>query len=89
MENQVLNKVAHPLEPLTGEEILRAVAILKEKKNLTEYARFEQVGLNEPAKEVVINFKEGDPINREAFIIVLDTQIVKHMKLLFLLQTKK
>lgn len=74
MENQVLQKVGHPLEPLTAEEILKAVAILKERKNLTESARFEQVGLYEPAKEVVLNFKEGDPISREAFIIVLDSK---------------
>ncbi|WP_191567209.1 primary-amine oxidase [Metabacillus idriensis] len=73
-QEQVLQKVGHPLEPLTAEEILKAVAILKEKQNLTDSARFEQVGLYEPLKEVVLNFKEGDPILREAFIIVLDTK---------------
>ncbi|MEJ9233035.1 primary-amine oxidase [Peribacillus butanolivorans] len=73
-QEQVLQKVGHPLEPLTAEEILKAVAILKEQKNLNDSARFEQVGLYEPAKEVVLNFKEGDPVTREAFIIVLDTK---------------
>ncbi|PLR79923.1 tyramine oxidase [Bacillus canaveralius] len=71
---KVLQRVQHPLEPLSAEEILKAVSILKEKKNLTDSARFEQVGLYEPAKEVVLNFKEGDPISREAFIIVLDSK---------------
>ncbi|MCH6269462.1 hypothetical protein, partial [Neobacillus citreus] len=61
MENQVLQKVGHPLEPLTEEEILKAVAIIRAQKGLTESARFEQVVLNEPDKEVVLNFKEGDP----------------------------
>lgn len=74
MQNQVLQKVGHPLEPLTGEEILKAVAIIKEQWGLTESSRFEQVVLNEPEKEVVINFKEGDPITREAFIVVLNTK---------------
>lgn len=66
-------QVKHPLEPLTAEEILQAVAILKKEKNLTDSARFEQVGLYEPAKEVVLNFKEGDSVTREAFIIILDS----------------
>ncbi|GAA3331342.1 hypothetical protein GCM10020331_087570 [Ectobacillus funiculus] len=28
--------------------------------------------LQEPVKEVVLNYQEGDAINREAFIIILD-----------------
>ncbi len=71
-QEQVLKKVAHPLEPLTGEEITRAAAILKAQKNLNESARFEQIGLHEPPKDVVLNFKEGDPINREAFAIIIN-----------------
>jgi primary-amine oxidase len=73
MKDSVLTRVDHPLEPLTEQEILKAVAILKDKKNLTQASRFEQVGLHEPLKEVVLNFKEGDPIIREAFAIVVDT----------------
>lgn len=66
------NKVTHPLEPLTAEEITKAVSILKEKKNPSENARFAQVILHEPTKKVVLNFKQGDPIEREAHIILLE-----------------
>ncbi|MEW9668502.1 primary-amine oxidase [Ammoniphilus sp. 3BR4] len=65
-------QVFHPLEPLTVAEIQEAVSIIREKKNLGPKVRFAQVTLNEPLKEVVLNFKKGDPIDREAFIILLD-----------------
>lgn len=65
----------HPLEPLTAEEITKAVAILKETNNLTESVRFAQVVLNEPEKDVVLSFKEGDLFEREVFIILLEPEI--------------
>lgn len=74
MQREVTTKVKHPLEPLTEEEILKAVAILKSQKNLTVADRFEQVTLHEPPKSVVLNFKEGDPIERQAFAIIADTK---------------
>lgn len=64
--------VLHPLEPLTAEEIAAAVQIVKTECNLTELARFVSVTLHEPPKEVVLNFKQGDPITREAFAVLLD-----------------
>ncbi len=73
MENQILNQVGHPLEPLTEAEILKTVAILREKKYITDTARFDQVTLNEVEKEVSLNFKKGDAIIREAFVVILDT----------------
>ena len=62
----------HPLEPLTAEEITTAVRILRNEKKLGERVRFASVSLSEPAKEVVLNFKAGDSIAREALIILLD-----------------
>ena len=61
----------HPLEPLTPEEITTAVRIIKEKQ-LGETIRFPTVTLKEPNKKTVLNYKEGDEIEREAFVIVLD-----------------
>ena len=61
----------HPLEPLTPEEIKTAVRIIKEKQ-LGETIRFPTVTLKEPDKKVVLNYKKGDEIEREAFVIVLD-----------------
>src|SRR5437016_1267611 len=62
----------HPLEPLTAEEIAAAVRIARSERNLSERVRFGSVRLNEPPKEVVLNFKQGDPLTREAFLILLD-----------------
>ncbi len=70
---ETLKQVGHPLEPLTADEITKAVAIARKEQGLTDAARFEQVGLYEPEKSVVLNFKEGDAVVREAFMIVLDT----------------
>src|SRR5260221_12488716 len=64
--------ILHPLEPLTAEEITAAVHIVRAERNLHERVRFASVALHEPPKEVVLNFKQGDPITREAFIILFD-----------------
>lgn len=61
----------HPLEPLTAEEVATAVAIVKANHN-GEKIRFPMVVLNEPAKPVVLMFKEGDEIEREAFVNLLN-----------------
>src|SRR5205807_1238319 len=64
--------VLHPLEPLTAGEITAAVHIVRTERNLHERVRFASVTLHEPPKEVVLNFKQGDPVTRAAFIILLD-----------------
>jgi primary-amine oxidase len=69
---KVINKVDHPLEPLTADEIRKAVEVLRKEKNLNENVRFVTVVLNEPEKDFVLNFQEGEEIHREAFIIILD-----------------
>jgi primary-amine oxidase len=77
VNEQIINAVKHPLEPLTADEINIAVKTLKTEKNLSEQVRFSTVVLNEPAKDIVLNFVMGDPIEREAFIIVLDNETEK------------
>lgn len=65
----------HPLEPLTAEEIARAVQIVQAKNvehHLSGHVRFVSVNLNEPPKDVVLHFQPGNPVDREAFIILLD-----------------
>ena len=71
-ERQAGTHILHPLDPLTAEEIEIAAAILKEARQLGPRVRFETVVLKEPDKEVVEGFSEGDPISREAFLVVLD-----------------
>lgn len=75
--SETLTGVRHPLEPLTPGEIQKTVMILKEEKNPGPRARFAQIVLHEPAKEIVLNFQPGDPINREAFVIILDNETEK------------
>lgn len=62
----------HPLEPLTVEEVGLAVTIVRSERELSNQFRFPTVVLNEPPKQVVLNFQTGDPVNREAFLILLD-----------------
>lgn len=65
-------QVRHPLDPLTPEEVAKAVAIARAERNVGEQFRFPCVTLNEPPKSVVLAFTPGDPIDREAFLILLD-----------------
>ena len=66
--------VAHPLDPLTSEEIVRAASILRAQRQLGPRVRFETIVLKEPEKELVRNFSPGDPIRREVFLAVLDNE---------------
>ncbi|HEY6296461.1 MAG TPA: tyramine oxidase, partial [Streptosporangiaceae bacterium] len=63
-------KVRHPLDPLTAEEIEAVGQILKRDRGLAETARFVYVTLREPAKEAVLRFRPGDPIEREADVVL-------------------
>lgn len=62
----------HPLEPLTAKEVATAVAIVRAEKRLGDTFRFPCVTLHEPPKSVVLNYQTGDPVVREAFLILLD-----------------
>jgi primary-amine oxidase len=62
----------HPLEPLRGEEVAAAVAILRASGKLTDKTRIVQIVLQEPPKEVVLGWQAGDSVAREAFVQVLD-----------------
>jgi len=62
----------HPLDPLSQSEFNEMVAILRQEGKLNDRSRFPIVTLQEPAKEVVRSFKVGDPIQRNAFAVVLD-----------------
>ena len=64
----------HPLDPLSREELDRAVHIIREQMDLPPDALFEQVRLKEPRKSAVNAFNSGrtPDITREAFAVVLD-----------------
>lgn len=62
----------HPLEPLTAGEIEAAVSIIRTQKKLSETVRFPTVTLKEPDKKAVFNYTEGDKVEREVFIVILN-----------------
>ena len=64
--------ISHPLDPLTETEINTAVAVVKKENKLSERVAFPNVSLREPNKSKVLAFKKGDPITREAFVVVLE-----------------
>jgi primary-amine oxidase len=64
--------LAHPLEPLTAAEIAQAVAIVRDRQSLGDSYRFPCVTLHEPLKSQVLSFQSGDPVYRQAFLILLD-----------------
>lgn len=69
--------IQHPLEPLTAEEVAAAVAIVRQHHNVGKSFRFPCVTLNEPPKAFVLSYREGEPFNREAFLILLDNETGK------------
>jgi primary-amine oxidase len=61
--------VSHPLDPLSREEISRAVAVLKEGPAAAESFRFISVELREPSKE---DLRSGVRVVREADAVLVD-----------------
>ena len=65
-----LGNQAHPLDPLSTEEIKRACELLLAEKQLSPDTRFAMVHLHEPAKASVLAFRPGDAFERCAFLMV-------------------
>jgi primary-amine oxidase len=61
---------AHPLDPLSPEEIAAASAILREEKGLAETARFVYIEAQEPEKSVVTGFSPGQEWDRCAALML-------------------
>ena len=62
----------HPLEPLSRNEVQRAVRVLKEQGKVTPTTRFVSVSLKEPAKEAVHGFSGREKVARQAFAVLFD-----------------
>ena len=67
-------KVQHPLEPLTRDEIAASVDVLRRERSLGPRVRFVNITLQEPPKEAVLAYPSQDPIERQAFAILLDNE---------------
>jgi primary-amine oxidase len=61
---------AHPLDPLTADEMERSVGILRQQKDVPEGVLFPVLTLHEPPKEKVLAFHPGQAVPREAFAVV-------------------
>jgi primary-amine oxidase len=66
------NTARHPLEPLSRDEVQRAVRALKEQGKVTPTTRLVSVSLKEPAKEAVYAFTGKEKIARQAFAVLFD-----------------
>ncbi|MGW1024399.1 primary-amine oxidase [Streptomyces sp. NPDC002577] len=64
---------AHPLAPLTPDEITTARAILTEAGLLSETSRFAYLGLAEPEKDLLITYVSGDAVDRRVRVLLHDT----------------
>ncbi len=66
--------ITHPLDPLMAEEIISAVTTIKHARSLSARVRFMSVALKEPPKAYVLAYCSGDPIERQAFMVLLDNE---------------
>ncbi|MCF2971253.1 primary-amine oxidase [Synechococcus sp. Nb3U1] len=69
---QPISPQQHPLDPLTPEEIQRAVAILRQQKPITPEWRFATIQLQEPDRRWMSTWKPGMDWDRQAFVVLLD-----------------
>jgi Cu2+-containing amine oxidase len=60
----------HPLDGLTPIEIWTAYDVLQTSHKVDADTRFPMVQLREPPKEEVLAWKPGQPMRREAFLVV-------------------
>ena len=63
---------AHPLDPLTADELGAVVRIVRTHPDVPSTALFPEIVLNEPPKAEVLAFKPGTPFRREAAVVVFD-----------------
>tara|TARA_B100000686_G_C16799266_1_gene984727 strand:+ start:2604 stop:4688 length:2085 start_codon:yes stop_codon:yes gene_type:complete len=64
----------YPLDPLTYDELERAVSILHENENFTASLRFVDITLKEPTKKMMAAYQRGDSFEREADVVLLDNE---------------
>jgi primary-amine oxidase len=62
----------HPLTPLSADEIRAARRIVETDGLLGEQVKFVFVALEEPHKQTVLSYQPGDPIERQARVLLLD-----------------
>lgn len=67
-----ITTATHPLDPLTGEEIDAARALLASAGHFTEHTRVPRMLLVDAPKEVVSKWQPGDALDRRVKVTLLD-----------------
>lgn len=75
--SQMADVPAHPLDPLSRDEIRTTVEVLKAAGKTSASSRYSTIVLKEPPKAEVVNFKPGGPLRREAFVVVYERPVNK------------
>jgi primary-amine oxidase len=63
---------AHPLDPLTPDEIRSAARLVRAAHDLGSGMTFETITLQEPPKNVISDFRTGNALPRAAFVCTFD-----------------
>jgi primary-amine oxidase len=63
---------AHPLDPLSETELAQAIQIAKGHPEFPDRGLFALIDLQEPPKSDVIAFVPGNPIRRNAKVVIMD-----------------
>jgi primary-amine oxidase len=79
----------HPLEPLSCEEVLLTVQLLRQADKITPSMRFVSVSLWEPSKESVHQFDGKQFPNRQAFVVLFDNATNVCHEVIVCLQSKQ
>jgi primary-amine oxidase len=66
---RVPGAAAHPLDPLSSDEIMTAVGVLRDAGLVDAATRFPLIDLDEPDKSEVMGWKPGQPEFRKAFVV--------------------
>lgn len=62
----------HPLDPLSKDELLATVTVLKNSGKVADSTRFVLIHLHEPPKEKVLTYRPGQTLPRQAFAVLYD-----------------
>ncbi len=72
LADRITTTATHPLDRLSEEESLAAVALIKSDDRFGPRTRFARVDLHEPPKHEVLAHRPGDDVHRAAEVILLD-----------------
>ena len=62
--------ISHPLDPLTEDEYVQTLALLRAAGHVNDASRFSGLDLLDPAKASILAWRPGDDLERVAFAVV-------------------